>query len=328
LEAVFVLEKESPMHRNRRSLVLIFMLSLLTAGFLMAQGHGGPGGDFPHDSTGGGWNHDGPGWDGDSTGCDSSGWNGGHGGGHGNPGHEGQWGHGDSTGCDSSGFGGHHGGGHGNPGHGWGQGDSTVFDSISVSGFVSILTDTIAFGGGLDMADSGVFIHSAYLLDVDADEIADYRLLHLQGLAHHDSTFVLPMDGDQVTVTGFVIPGDDDLDRILVQALVYGDETETAGSLMAVNPVMADAAPGLNASNYPNPFNPSTSIEFSLSQAGHTSLKIYDIRGVEVATLADSYFTSGVHTISFSPGTLSAGTYLYVLEANGQRVVGRLAYLK
>jgi|GEM_PF-6747848 len=307
---------------RRRSLFMIITLSLLTAGFLMGQGHGGPGGG--HGGPGGGWNHNGPGWDSDSTGCDSSGWSGGHG----DPGHGGQWGHGDSTGCDSSGFGGHHGGGHGFPGHGWGQGDSTIFDSISVSGFVSIVTDSIAFGGGHGMPDSGVFVHSAYLLDVDADEIADYRLVHLQGLAHHDSTFVLPVDGDQVTVSGFLIPTDEALDRIVVRTLVYGDESEAAGSLMAVNPVMSDATRGLRVSNYPNPFNPSTSIEFSLSQAGHTSLKIYDIRGVEVATLADAYFTPGVHTISFHPGTLGAGTYLYVLEANGQREVGRLAYLK
>ena len=304
--------------KNVRQMLIVLTLSLLTASFLSGQGHGGPGGP-----PGGGWNHDGPGWGGDSTGCDSSGWGGHDGGGHG-----GQWGDGDSTGCDSSGFGGHHGGGHGFPGHGWGHGDSTSFDGILVTGYVNTVTDTFAFAGGHGAADSGVFIHTAYLLDIDADEVADYRLVHLQGLAHHDSSFILPVVGDQVTVAGLVISVDDGLDRILVRELYFGDETETAGSLMATDDPMLVAGHWLQSKSYPNPFNPSTSVEFTLPVAGEISLRVYDIRGVNVATLADSYFAEGIHTLTFSPGSLSAGTYLYVLEANGQRDVGRIAYLK
>ena len=69
-------------------------------------------------------------------------------------------------------------------------------------------------------------------------------------------------------------------------------------------------------------------IEFALEEAALTSLKIYDIRGVEVTTLINAQLDAGFYAQPFNPQGLSAGTYLYVLEANGQREVQRIAYLK
>lgn len=69
--------------------------------------------------------------------------------------------------------------------------------------------------------------------------------------------------------------------------------------------------------NYPNPFNPSTKIEFSLSKPGAVSLKVYDIGGKEVATLANQYYREGKHSVSFNGAELTSGTYFYKLEVNG-----------
>ncbi len=71
---------------------------------------------------------------------------------------------------------------------------------------------------------------------------------------------------------------------------------------------------GLNQ-NYPNPFNPTTDIQFSLAKAGTVSLKVYDMLGREVATLANGEFVAGVHHVTFNATTLPSGAYFYALKA-------------
>ncbi len=80
--------------------------------------------------------------------------------------------------------------------------------------------------------------------------------------------------------------------------------------------VKTDIAKGVNLiGNYPNPFNPSTTIAFSLDQKQRVSLAVYDLRGTEVARLIDDEtLDAGFHSMVFSPGSLSSGTYLYTLS--------------
>ena len=61
--------------------------------------------------------------------------------------------------------------------------------------------------------------------------------------------------------------------------------------------------------NYPNPFNPSTQISFSLAEHGATTLRIYDLLGREVATLVNGQLTPGNHTVNFIESGLSSGIY-------------------
>ncbi|MDQ7051626.1 MAG: T9SS type A sorting domain-containing protein [candidate division KSB1 bacterium] len=67
--------------------------------------------------------------------------------------------------------------------------------------------------------------------------------------------------------------------------------------------------------NYPNPFNPETRIAFSLPQAGHVTLKVFDTSGRQVATLIDGYLPSGSHNIIFRPQNLASGVYYYQLRS-------------
>ena len=61
--------------------------------------------------------------------------------------------------------------------------------------------------------------------------------------------------------------------------------------------------------NYPNPFNPSTQISFSLTEHGATTLRIYDLLGREVATLVNGQLAPGNHTVNFIGSGLSSGIY-------------------
>jgi len=69
------------------------------------------------------------------------------------------------------------------------------------------------------------------------------------------------------------------------------------------------------AQNYPNPFNPSTNISYSIPNAEHVYLKIYDVLGKEVATLVDAAQGTGNYSVSFNAENLSSGIYFYTLKA-------------
>jgi uncharacterized delta-60 repeat protein len=67
--------------------------------------------------------------------------------------------------------------------------------------------------------------------------------------------------------------------------------------------------------NYPNPFNPTTTIQFSLPQAGDVTLKVYNLLGEEVKTLINEYKQIGNHSIQFNANNLASGIYFYRLQA-------------
>lgn len=68
-------------------------------------------------------------------------------------------------------------------------------------------------------------------------------------------------------------------------------------------------------SNYPNPFNPVTTIEFDLPESGETRLSVYDVNGREITTLVDQQLEAGTHQYSFDGSGLASGVYIYRLEA-------------
>jgi hypothetical protein len=69
------------------------------------------------------------------------------------------------------------------------------------------------------------------------------------------------------------------------------------------------------AQNFPNPFNPTTTIQFSLPQAGDVSLKIYNLLGEEVKTLVKEYRQAGKHSVQFNANNLASGIYFYRIQA-------------
>ncbi len=80
--------------------------------------------------------------------------------------------------------------------------------------------------------------------------------------------------------------------------------------------------------NYPNPFNPSTTIQFAIPKAGMVSLKIYNIRGEEVATLVNKEMKAGIQIIKFDAENLSSGLYLYKIKAGNFTDVKKMILLK
>jgi photosystem II stability/assembly factor-like uncharacterized protein len=65
--------------------------------------------------------------------------------------------------------------------------------------------------------------------------------------------------------------------------------------------------------NYPNPFNPSTRINYNVGEQGLVQLKVYNILGVEIATLVNEQQNSGNYTVDFDAAGFSSGVYIYTL---------------
>lgn len=66
--------------------------------------------------------------------------------------------------------------------------------------------------------------------------------------------------------------------------------------------------------NVPNPFNPSTTINFSIPETGFATLKVYDLAGRNVATLVDGLVDAGPQSVVFDGSQMSSGVYFYTLE--------------
>ena len=70
-------------------------------------------------------------------------------------------------------------------------------------------------------------------------------------------------------------------------------------------------------SNYPNPFNPKTTIRFGLPEAGNVKITVYNLTGRETAVLLDDFVPAGVHTAVWNAGEMSSGIYFYRFQAEG-----------
>ena len=66
--------------------------------------------------------------------------------------------------------------------------------------------------------------------------------------------------------------------------------------------------------NYPNPFNPSTTIVYSLPRREHVCIKIFDLMGRKIAEPVNAVESPGIHRLQFSAASLPSGVYLYKIE--------------
>ena len=80
--------------------------------------------------------------------------------------------------------------------------------------------------------------------------------------------------------------------------------------------------------NYPNPFNPSTTLAFTINRPQAVRLSVFDILGREVRVLVDAMTPAGLHEVRFDAGSLSSGTYFYRLQAGDRSEVKTMILMK
>ncbi|HSL88016.1 MAG TPA: M14 family zinc carboxypeptidase [Ignavibacteriaceae bacterium] len=80
--------------------------------------------------------------------------------------------------------------------------------------------------------------------------------------------------------------------------------------------------------NYPNPFNPTTTINYQLSKSADVTIKVYNILGVEVASLVNGLQTAGKHKVEFNAQDLSSGIYFYTIKTEEFTQTRKMLFLK
>ena len=80
--------------------------------------------------------------------------------------------------------------------------------------------------------------------------------------------------------------------------------------------------------NYPNPFNPGTSIKYAVNSAQFITLKVYDLLGNEIATLANEEKPAGIYEVEFTGKQLPSGIYFYQLKAGSFTITKKMVLIK
>lgn len=83
-----------------------------------------------------------------------------------------------------------------------------------------------------------------------------------------------------------------------------------------------------SAEAYPNPFNPTTTIQFTIENPGHVSIKVYNLLGQEVETLLNRQLRQGKHQVEFASNGLPSGVYLYEIRTEGDVYSSRIVLTK
>jgi hypothetical protein len=80
--------------------------------------------------------------------------------------------------------------------------------------------------------------------------------------------------------------------------------------------------------NYPNPFNPSTVISYTIAKAGNVTLNVYNLLGQEVATLVNGFQTANAYNVDFNASGLSSGVYIYELRSGSSVIAKKMVLMK
>lgn len=110
---------------------------------------------------------------------------------------------------------------------------------------------------------------------------------------------------------------------------LYGSVPDTEWGLVETDR-LETAIPSLTElhQSYPNPFNASTNINYTLGEAGNVSLKVYDLAGRLVTTLVDSFQEPGEYVVSWKASDASSGVYFCRLETAESSQTRRISLIR
>jgi hypothetical protein len=161
--------------------------------------------------------------------------------------------------------------------------------TVNVALFKGGTTGTGVAGGGLALPNAvSTYTQFSVPLTYLTNDVPDWCVL----------TFIISGPGNITYHAGSFFLLDD---------LAFGTASAVSGDLTAPNSFDLEQ-------NYPNPFNPSTNFRFSIAQTGHASLKVYNVLGIEVASLVNEQKDPGTFSVNWNASGLPSGIYLYRLS--------------
>jgi hypothetical protein len=135
---------------------------------------------------------------------------------------------------------------------------------------------------------------------------------------HFDKPLLYNETVDVTISAGFT----DYIGDILMEPYTFSFTTEPAPTFIESNPT------DFVISTYPNPFNASTTLYYSLPNPDHVTLSVYSLTGQKVATLVDDTMNAGTHSAIFDGNGLSSGIYFYRFETPGFENTGKMLLVK
>ncbi len=171
----------------------------------------------------------------------------------------------------------------------------------------------------LGSANSGSFNMGFYLSDNNVI-IGESDLFLGENLGAFCNVGVVFTFSRTLNIPSDVAPGNYFVGMILDKDVNVEEWSENNNNLAQPQPIeikTTTITPAPLTKNFPNPFNPSTVIQFEVEQASHVTLKIYNSLGQETATLMDGKLPAGKHSASFDAAALPSGVYFYRLSVNG-----------
>lgn len=144
---------------------------------------------------------------------------------------------------------------------------------------------------------------------------ATYHYYHLS----EDFVYKVAVNNNQdIFITGISFSHETDYD---VTTIKYSRQTGIIPNIESVKDFMLYP-------NYPNPFNPSTTISFYNPKKEMTVIKIYNIQGQEIAALENKILTSGYHQYNFNASALASGIYIYKIFHGVSQTSGKIILSK
>jgi Secretion system C-terminal sorting domain len=152
-----------------------------------------------------------------------------------------------------------------------------------------------------------------------ADNIFGYKYSQPTGAEDWVPTWPVPEYTDQVLMYS--------ADLTATDGMKYGDPYWFTGvtDVEVINNIPSE----FNLSNaYPNPFNPSTVINFGIPNSGMVSMSVYNMLGQLVSTIVDQHMNAGKYEINFDASSLTSGIYFYTLITNNHSSTKKMMLLK
>ncbi len=190
----------------------------------------------------------------------------------------------------------------------------TLLDFAEVAGGSSKQMRVALFNGGIGEVTINSVVANDDLFDV---QFAGPVTLKIGDLAHVYVTFNAE-DATPVSSSLTIRSTDDSPPRIVL--IANGGES--------VNPEVVSPMTFDLGNAYPNPFNSTTVIPFSLASTVNVKLAVYDLSGRMVATLVEGRVEAGSHSVSFEAGKLATGVYLYRLDAGPYSSIRKVIVVK
>lgn len=222
----------------------------------------------------------------------------------------------------------------------WNQGGCYRNDGVDIEA----CSDPTSNGYDVGWIDDGEWMQYT----VNVTKTGNYNIGIIYASTQAGGQFILRLDGDVLTPSGVDVPTSGGWQNW--KELIVPDVPLTAGSHVfkiqvmtggfnlasfsfAASPTGVTYSPNVVyafelGQNFPNPFNPSTVIEFQVPHSSFVTLRIYDILGREVATLVNGKINAGAYKAVWNGAEYPSGVYFYRLQADGFAQVKRMLLLK